>query len=518
MKKLCAKSLHRYVGVALFVFLALSALSGIIINHRALWAEVNVPRWLLPKAYQIEDWNNAALRATLQTKQATYLYGATGVWATDSSFREKAVELNDGFAPGADERKIVAMVQDAQGVVWAASQFRLYSLAGQRTWQEQTLPDTLAERIADLYVKGDSLMVLTRSHLLLRRTEATDWTVVNVPPSKNHEWGTLLFQIVWALHSGEFFGTAGKLAVDLLGILLIGISVTGIYFFLLRHRHLRDASPALRQQRSRRLQQLLRWHRGWGWHWLLPLLFVVVTGWALRPPLLLAFVFHRVEPWRLSSLYSSNPWHERFRAIRYDYHRKQWLLSTSTGFYVCKHLGDVPQRWSVQPPMSPMGVNALVQKKDGSWLVGSFSGAFEVYLDETKIVNYFTRQAVDASAHARPVSEHAVSGIVVHRDGSAQMVLYDAGVVERTPHPPFYKKTDFLAQPAALEKTPFSLWQYALEVHTGRIYVPFIGKIGTELFTFLFGGFTLLVLLTGWWRMREGRKKRREAFKFKRKS
>lgn len=503
MKRKWAKEWHKFLGVTLCVLLFLSALSGIILNHRTLWSEIDIPRVALPEAYQIRNWNNATLRNVLHTTDATYLYGYAGVWQTDSTMSQTPVPLNRGFMTGADERKVVAMAQDAQGKVWGASQFHLYTLDHQNTWQLISLPDTITERLTDLYVKGDSLLLLTRSHLLLRTSQNPAWQVVDIPPSEHHEWGTLLFQIVWALHSGEFFGTAGKIVVDILGVLLIAISLTGFYFFFLRHRNMRQASTDQRRRHSQRLQMVLRWHRKWGWRLLLPLLFVVVTGWALRPPLLLALVFNRVEPWEWSHLHSDNPWHDRFRAIRYDIFRQQWLLSTSTGFYTCKHLGDVPRLWRVQPPVSPMGITAFEQQQDGSWLIGSFSGLYEVHPERQRsVVNYFTGQAVDTSKRTRPVSDHAVSGILIRNNQRPLVALYDAGLVERTSAVPYYTSCQLVPQPPEVAETPFSLWQYALEIHTGRIFIPFIGKLGTELFTFVFGLLTIVVLLTGWWRMR----------------
>ena len=55
---------------------------------------------------------------------------------------------------------------------------------------------------------------------------------------------------------------------------------------------------------------------------------------------------------------------------------------------------------------------------------------------------------------------------------------------------------------------PYSLWQAALELHAGRLYRPFLGKWGTDLFIFFLGLASVTVLITG---QRNRRKKKKQA-------
>ena len=64
-----------------------------------------------------------------------------------------------------------------------------------------------------------------------------------------------------------------------------------------------------------------------------------------------------------------------------------------------------------------------------------------------------------------------------------------------------WSKTSFCPLPSEINEQPFSLWQWALEVHTGRIYSTPIGGIGVMLFIFLLGLSTVLVLITGYRRL-----------------
>ncbi len=68
---------------------------------------------------------------------------------------------------------------------------------------------------------------------------------------------------------------------------------------------------------------------------------------------------------------------------------------------------------------------------------------------------------------------------------------------------------DFAPMPEVIIKnSPISLWNLALEVHTGRIFFPLVGNFYI-LYIPLVGISTLVVLVTGfliWWRSRKKKK------------
>ena len=104
-----AKKLHKYLGIPLCFLLFLAALSGVILNHRDLLQQVDVPRALLPKGYLFDHWNNGAVRGILRSDGLAYIYGGVGVWRTDSALSAPAVLLDKGFVKGGDEAKIMSM-------------------------------------------------------------------------------------------------------------------------------------------------------------------------------------------------------------------------------------------------------------------------------------------------------------------------------------------------------------------------------------------------------------------------
>ena len=503
-----AKKLHKYLGIPLCFFLFFAALSGILLNHRDLLQSVDIPRSVLPRSYQFSGWNNGAVRGVLRSDSLAYIYGSAGVWVTDSSLRSEAKPLGAGFVPGADEAKIMSMARDSAGGVWVASQYRLYKLSSEGSrWVEQPLPSSVHGRLADLQISGDSVLLLSRSLLYRRSLSSPEWTTYELKKPEGYTGKILLFQIVWALHSGEYFGLVGRIIVDLLGLLVMILSLTGIFYTFLRHRleakkgqEITKKEEDRKHRLAKKLSTNFKWHKAVGRKTFYAVLFVFVTGWVLRPPLMLPLVFTKAQPNRFSSLYSDNPWFDRLRAIRQDKHQGGWLLSTSEGFFKLKDFSAVPEPWELQPQVSPMGINGFAQRADGSWLVGSFTGLFEVHPEqEESIRNYFTGESVGEVTMGPPVGSFTISGLLAGDNPKEDLVfLYDRGVVGRTDIPGEEAKPfPFAPQPEALNESPYSLWQAALELHAGRLYQPFLGTWGTALFIFFLGLSSVIVLITG---------------------
>lgn len=512
-----AKKLHKYLGIPLCVLLFLASLSGIILNHRELLQQVDIPRALLPKDYLFDHWNNGAVRGILRADSLAYIYGGAGVWRTDSALTAPAVLLDEGFVKGGDEAKIMSMARDHMGRIWVASQYRLYRLhsSGER-WEQQPMPSSVQGRLADLQIRGDSVLLLSRSLLYTRSLSSPEWTTYELGKPDGYTGRILLFQIVWALHSGEYFGLAGRLIVDFIGLLVMVLCLTGIFYSLYSHRLMgkknkrgtKKASEA-KQRLSRKLSFHFKLHKRLGTKLFYVVLFVFATGWLLRPPMMLPLIFTEARPNSFSPLYSDNPWFDRLRAIRYDEVNGSWLLSTSEGFFTLSSLTAKPEKWIYQPQISPMGINAFAQRPDGSWLMGSFTGLFEVRPGHPDAVrNYFTHEVIREVKMGRPVGTYAVSGLVAGEDAEHDLVfLYDKGAVRRTDKgEDRAQQTAFTPQPSELNAMPYSLWQAALELHAGRLYKPFLGKWGTDLFIFILGLASIIVLVTG---LRSRRRKRK---------
>lgn len=492
---------HKWVSLFFCFFILMFAFSGIVLNHRKTVSGIEVGRKWLPHSYHYKNWNNGFVKGTCKLQgDSILLYGGSGIWLTDPAF-SKFSDFNKGIRKGADNRKISNLVRLSDGQIWCAGLYTLYRYTPEG-WQEQPVIDN-EERISDITHKGDTLIVLSRSHIYSARYPYTDFQKMELKQPDGYSSEVSLFRTIWLLHSGELFGAVGQYVVDGLGIILILLSITGILYTIL---------PYIIRRKKRRQQTVLhniqmltaslRWHNKLGGWFIVLTLLVAVTGMCLRPPLMIPFVMSQTKPLPGSTLDSDNPWKDKLRSIRYDSKLNEWLLSTSAGFYHLAGFQDIPARFRKAPPISPMGINVFKLFLDGYWLVGSFSGLFVWDPSTGSLVDYYTGQTPPPS-RGRPIGLNSVSGFT--GDLATGQVVFEYGKGANTPEgdpmlPPM---------PEVLAGCGMSLWNFALELHVGRCYSPFLGPV-SDLFVFLSGLFLTFILVSGYvvYRKRHRRKQK----------
>lgn len=256
------KSFHKWAGLVLTVFLLLFCVSGIILNHREFFAPYSVSRSLLPSAYHIENYNNGLIKGTIVTTEGKLLaYGNSGVWLTDSAF-SRFTDFNAGLPAGADFRNIRNIAEGRDGTLWCATQFGLYHYENGK-WQEAELPGN-RERLADVAIDSSdgTVVALTRSNAYLGGKDGFKRQNLASPTGFSHK--VTLFKTVWQLHSGELFGTAGRIAVDLTALVIIFLCVTGVILFILPYSIRRSARERI-QAKARRMKWNLKWHNKTGY-------------------------------------------------------------------------------------------------------------------------------------------------------------------------------------------------------------------------------------------------------------
>lgn len=494
MKAATWRKHHKWFGLLLTLFVLMFCVSGIVLNHRESVSSVNVSRAMLPDSYRFRNWNNGLFRSTLVRSgtaeaDSILIFGNSGIFATNAA-GSPIKDFNKGLPSGADFRQIKGMTTTPDGSLFAAGQFGLYRHEGGR-WHECPLSAGGHERLSDVVSRGDTLVVVGRSFLYVSLPPYDAFQRYEVPPPPGYDGKVSLFRTVWLLHSGELFGTVGKLLVDAVALVLIFLCLTGLacWWMPKRLRRLKELGrKGLGALRFSRFS--FRWHDRVGRYAFVLLVFVAVTGWSLRPPLLIPLALTDVPALPGTKLAGSNAWDDKLRMLRFDEAAGDWLLSTSDGMYALPSLTAVPQKVRNAPPVSVMGVNVFRQEADGRWLVGSFSGLYRWNRQDGVSTDYFTgERAVEESGP--PFGKRAVSGYSGDF-GRPIVVEYTTG-------------TDGLPQPEWLSELPMSLWNVAQEVHTGRIYT-FLGSIGTLLFIFFAGGAVLWCIITGY-RIRS-RKKR----------
>ena len=485
------KKYHKWVGLVFSIFILAFSFSGIILNHRSTFAGCDVSRDWMPDGYQYENWNNGIIRGTEPYHDAVLCFGNAGVWKTDSCF-SRFEDFNRGLRQGADHRKISNIVTLPDGSVWAAGLYDLYRLSDAGEWMPWKIADN-EERITDLTARGDSLVVVTRSEVYHAVGDHRTFTHHRLNAPKDYSPRVSLFRQVWLLHSGELFGTVGKLIVDALAVVLIFFCVTGwVYLFFPKIIKRRTRQKKSVKTAAETMKFSTKWHNKLGVRLFIPTLILAVTGMSLRPPLMIPLAMNSSKPLPFSTLDSDNPWHDKLRAMRWDEQEQQWFMSTSAGFHVLADFDAVPE-WVHAPSVSPMGINVFEKNEAGEWLVGSFSGLFRWNVKEDRVLDYFTGKPVQRSS-GRPVASIAVSGFSQDLDLAPEVVFdYSEGARTREVVP-----LPIAPMPEMIADQPMSLWNFALELHVGRCYTPFLVGPLSQLFVFLSGLLLTLILVSGW--------------------
>ncbi|WP_159520061.1 PepSY-associated TM helix domain-containing protein [Sunxiuqinia indica] len=487
------RKLHKWPGVIIAFLAILFALSGIVMNHRSVVSSIDINRNWLPSDYQYKNWNLAAVRGGLPVDSANFIfYGNIGVWKKNGN---TIADFNTGFPEGIDKRKIYK-VEKFRNTLFAATHFGLYERkTGSEKWQHIPLP-TKETRLTDLFIKQDTLMVMSRHHLL-KSVGNHQFEVIQLPRPVDYERKTGLFNTLWELHSGELFGLAGKLFVDLLGLVTILLSVTGLLHFFFpkiakrRRKKLKDNSKLTA---TRKLN--LRWHNVVGYTFIVFLILNTTAGMFLRPPLLIPIANSKVGLIPGTHLDDPNPWFDKLRRGTWNETLKSYIISTSDGFYLANEgLSQTLKKASAQPPVSVMGCNVLEPLSPTSYLVGSFSGLFIWDLKSQFVLDAFSQKPPQASS-GRPISDHLITGYFEFSKNAHYLFDYSLGMQN------FENMPNWEMPNEVLQKSPISLWNTALEVHTGRIFEHLFGPFYI-LYVPLSGLCLIMVLVSGfmiWWK------------------
>lgn len=496
---------HKWSGIILTLLLILFSLSGIVLNHRSQLANVSVSRNVLPKYVRYSNWNNAAVKDMYGvSRDSVMVYGNIGVWLTDSTLNNFE-DMNIGFPSGIDNRKINKIIK-YNNSLYAGTLYGLFAYNQESNeWEKQQLP-LKEEHVVDMYTKGDTLHVMLRSHLLITKN-GKHFYEVNLPEPAGYDNKIGLFKTLWVLHSGEIYGDFGIMVVDLIGIVMVFMSITGFILYLSKENiKNKKNSQEIRRKHSKRYRWNIKWHNKIGWITIIFLFVNTTAGMFLRPPLLAAIFTSKVAKIPYTELDTPNAWYDILRRGIYMPEDDIHIISTYDGFYYTPDNFTTIIRFDKQPPASVMGVTVFEDLGDDKLLIGSFEGLFEWSYKSGYVFDKMKGEPYVAPIKkGPPVGDFMISGYGFDKNHNKVIFDYMQGVVginADAQYPEISKEI--------LKKSPMSLWGLSLEIHTGRIYQPFLGILYI-LVVPLVGLFTLFNLITGfviWYKYYWRRKKR----------
>ena len=200
MKKSIWRKWHKWLGLILGFFLIMFCLSGIFLNHSSLIKNYSISRAYLPIEYQYKKWNNGLLRGTKKWGKDVIVYGYSGLWLTDS-YGKKYYDFNKGLPVNTDYRSIRGIVETPSHQLFMVSQYDLYTLTKDTVWQKINLPGGGKERLSDITVKGDSLIIVGRSCIYLSIKPYNIYSKIMLAKPTNYDGKASLFVTVRRLHT-----------------------------------------------------------------------------------------------------------------------------------------------------------------------------------------------------------------------------------------------------------------------------------------------------------------------------
>ena len=241
MKKKLKKivDLHRYVGLGICIFLVHLAITGIFLNHSI--------GLRLDKTFITWPWLLNQYNLTVPEPANIFTIGKNNFSTIDGEvfFNDKPIFLA--------EEQLLGVSQNQDTFILASSStITMISNDGYIINKENVLPFTVKNIgiFGDEIVINDSEDKMWSSESLngvweLTENRAVQWSMEGSITPINHEKirkyfvgdGVSLEQVILDFHSGAIFQKAGKLFFDIVSILLIILSFTGIWLWTIKRKY-----------------------------------------------------------------------------------------------------------------------------------------------------------------------------------------------------------------------------------------------------------------------------------------
>lgn len=495
-----SKSIHKYLGLISGLYLLAMGASGLLLNHPEWIRSINTPHSLVPDDYSYQNWNRMLIRSgTITADGAWYLAGKSGIARSDDQGHSFSI-LDDGFPAAAYDRDTADLLildkNSDERILLAATRSGLYQKHGNNPWSQIRLPDAPSSPRMVALVKTEKKIIAfsetsawqadiaTRNFTPVELTVADEDSATKVP----------LFRVLHDIHNGAILGTPGKVLLDISGIFLVILGVSGlvIWFVPWRNRKL----PGLRQPPGTFFRWCWKYHLKLGIWIVVVLMILAGSGIFLRPPLLLATITHSLgaDNPLLHFSPSSGGFGGKFQSATYS-SNGAIIISTQSGLWRGPaNLDGKFQRLQLPVPIHGMGVTVLEGMENDQLLIGSFSGLFVVEEHQGRTWRLRRPGLQENNPYQ---SNDLVSGVIMAGGQPILRVDYHDGMLPMTA----LQRLLPAMPPEIAAAAPISLWHYLFEFHNGRIFEPWLGP--WYLLIIPISGIILLLLcLSGaydWW-------------------
>jgi len=483
LKKIYRKSrwLHKYLGLILVLFLMWMSVSGIVLNHPEWVAGVSVPSWMVPPSYKTDNWNRSSLiglRYLPDNPNLYYIYGKKGVWKTEDGGRTFE-PLDNGFPKSRYYLKTnyLFLWTKENPFLLAATDGGLFKahLKTER-WQRIPLGDP-SEKVKKILRVGKELIVFTESNVYRAPFPSENLKFEPLIVARNEpEQRVTLVKLFFDLHDGKVLGLAGKLWIDVMGIILFFLSFTGFYIWFNPWRwrkRQRRFNQIASIEKIKRVRFLLKYHLKLGIYVAFFFLIMGATAFFMRPPFLAAIATGTIPAKYYPGKLSQNPWEEKIHTALYDSLRNRILISATDGLWQGKADFSEPfEKTNYRVPIFVMGPTYFETTDEQKYLIGSFSGLFLLDPDKNTSVDLISGTPVGEFSVIRP-GKWMVTGYFTLPDGRQYITTHDSGLHALQNDE---KNFTFRLPERMNSEYTLSLWNFMFELHNGRIFQDLIGS------------------------------------------
>ncbi len=455
-KKLASK-LHKILSLIFTPILLFVAISGIGLNHADIIKNISVPIQSLPENYHFKQWNRGIIQVLVKDDEGgVYAAGKNGL---GYFFNGSYQHIDNPLATNTWQSFIYSLYYDR-----STNQLFVGSRDGLFRYQVSTkqwhyYAQTREQHIVSILRSDDLQSIIAIANYKIFTVNKNEIKPLAVQLKQSSK-PTPFFRFVFALHSGELFGIAGILLMDLVALLLIYFCLSGLYYWLF---------PKLVRTKLLTRKQQIKGGRAFRWfakyHNFLGLLFAplfiisAITAAIMRPPglLLITSAYSPVDI--ISSHARKNIPYKITKAALVE---NNFFLLTDNGVFSGNLTNSetmVCSQIDFSVPVHGMGATIFQQQHDGSILVGSFSGLFSW---QKSTNGYKKIELLADTSDLLPVAAHQTnSGLVVFD--------YFKGKL-------FDQSNAFASMPNSINNsTKMALWSFFFELHNLRIFEHYIG-------------------------------------------
>lgn len=494
-----SKWIHQYIGLFLILFLIWSALSGIILNHPDLFSGISVPGWMVPAQYNTENWNRSSLVELLFLKSdpsTGFAGGKKGVWKTVDGGRTFS-RMSEGYS----ESLYYGKVNDLLLVEEPGNSPQLFAATFGGLWVsdplqgkwEKVFPPEGHREVKKILKIGNRLVLFTDSSAWSSDGFSRPYRFAENPLKREGETRAervSLVRLFFDLHGGHAWGLAGRVLFDLMGLLIVFLSLSAFYIWYYPKKWKRRKPDAPGGRKAYGF--FYRYHLKLGIWAAVIFLLIGVTAFFMRPPFLAVIAMGDVDRAVYPGAFPDNPWDGKIHNALYLEEKGEVLIEASDGVWAGgSSLNDEFRKTRLPVLVFVMGATVFEADPAGGVLLGSFNGLFHLPGDG-RAVDKLSGKTVRFVSPVRP-ADQMIAGYFRTPAGEEFITAFDQGIIPLNGAP----LNGRFSQPPELSRDRrLPLWNYMFELHNGRIFKDLIG--GAYILVIPLGAFLfILITLTG---------------------